>query len=71
YNGAKPITKYTGLLTTDNIVQVFWDNNNHLYALAAPSNELLVFTVTPTSYSRAPGSPYAIANPGGLAVLPT
>ena len=70
YNGAKPITKYTGLLTTENIVQVFWDNNNHLYALAAPSNELFVFTVTPTSFSRAPGSPYTIANPGGLAVLP-
>ncbi|HET6216359.1 MAG TPA: hypothetical protein VFE27_05025 [Acidobacteriaceae bacterium] len=70
YNGAKPITKYTGLLTTDNIVQVFWDSDNHLYALAAPSNQLLVFTVTPTSFSRAPGSPYTIANPAALAVLP-
>ena len=70
YNGAKPITKYTGLLTTDNIVQVFWDNDNHLYALAAASNELFVFTVTPTSFSQAPGSPYTIGNPGALAVLP-
>jgi hypothetical protein len=70
FNGAKRITKYTGLLTTDNIVLVFWDNNNHLYALAAPSNELFVYTVTPTSFSQAPGSPYTIANPGDLAVLP-
>jgi hypothetical protein len=70
YNGAKPVTKYTGLLTTDNIVQVFWDKDNHLYALAAPSYELFVFTVTPTSFSQAPGSPYKVANPGGLAVLP-
>jgi hypothetical protein len=70
YNGAKQITKYTGLLTTDNVVQVFWDSDNHLYALAAPSSELLVFTVTPTSFSQAPGSPYTIVNPAALAVLP-
>jgi hypothetical protein len=70
YNGANPITKYTGLLTTDNIAQVFWDNANHLYALSETGNELFVFTVTPTSYSQAAGSPYTIVNPGFLAVLP-
>jgi len=70
FNGANPITKYTGLLTTDNIVQVFWDNDNHLYALSASANKLFVFTVTPTSFSRAPGSPYTISSPVALAVLP-
>src|SRR5262249_45655616 len=30
FNGAGPITHYTGLLTTDEIDQVFWDNANHL-----------------------------------------
>ena len=69
YNGPKPITTYTGLLTTENIVQVSWDNDNHLYALAAPSSELFVFTVTPTSFSRAPGSPYMIADPAALAIF--
>jgi hypothetical protein len=29
-----------------------------------------VFTVTPTSFSRAPGSPYTISSPVALAVLP-
>jgi hypothetical protein len=70
FNGANPITKYTGLLTTDNIAQVFWDNNNHLYALSVSANKLFVFTVTPTSVSQAPGSPYTISNPVTLAVLP-
>jgi hypothetical protein len=70
YNGAKPLTKYTGLLTTGSIVQVFWDNANHLYAVSTTGNELFVFTVTPTSFSQAPGSPYTITNPAALAVLP-
>ncbi len=51
FNGGSPITKYTGLLTSDKIVQVFWDNDNHLYALSASANKLFVFTVTPTSVS--------------------
>jgi hypothetical protein len=70
YNGANPITRYTGLLTTANIAQVFWDNANHLYALSETGNELFVFTVTPTSFRQAAGSPYTIVNPGFLAVLP-
>jgi hypothetical protein len=70
FNGASPITKYMGLLTTDSIVQVFWDNDNHLYALSAKANKLFVFTVTPTSFSHAPGSPYTISNPAAVAVLP-
>lgn len=70
FNGASPITHYTGLLTSDEVDQVFWDNKNHLYAIGSTSNKLWVFTVTPTSHSQAPGSPYTIHDPGGLAVLP-
>ncbi len=75
FNGANPITNYTGLLTKDPITQVFWDNNNHLYALSSgtSSGKLYVFTVTPTSHWQAPGSPYSITNPywpDGLIVLP-
>lgn len=70
FNGANPITKYTGLLTADSIVQMFWDNDNHLYALSASANKLFVFKVTPTSVSQAPGSPYTITNPVAVAVLP-
>jgi hypothetical protein len=68
YNGASPITKYTGLLISGPVSMAYWDNNNHLYALGA--SKLYVFTVTPTSVSRAPGSPYTIAKPSALIVLP-
>jgi outer membrane protein assembly factor BamB len=70
FNGANPITTYTGLLTKNEIDQVFWDNNNHLYAVSRPTGKLYVFTVTPTSHSQAPGSPYTITNPQNLIVLP-
>lgn len=72
FNGASPITKYTGLIARDQVVQMFWDNDNHLYALCEPANKLFAFTVTPTSVTEAPGSPYSIAGvPQNLVVLPT
>jgi hypothetical protein len=70
FNGANPITAYTGLLTTDEIDQMFFDNHNHLYALSGTAGKLYVFTVTPTSHSQAPGSPYAIKNADNVIVQP-
>jgi hypothetical protein len=58
FNGAEPITKYTGILTSTPIDKIDWDNNNHLYALSESTNKLYVFTVTETSVTEAPGSPY-------------
>jgi WD40 repeat protein len=69
FNGGKPITHYTRVLTKDEINQVFWDNDNHLYAISGASGKLFVFTVTPTSAKQAPGSPYAITEPQNIAVL--
>jgi hypothetical protein len=70
FKGNNPITHYTGLLTTDEICQFFWDNDNHLYAISSKSGKLFVFTATPTSVSQAPGSPYAIERPLNIIVLP-
>lgn len=70
FNGANAPTSYTPLLTTDTINQMFWDNDNHLYAVSQSSGKLHVFTVNPTGYGEAPGSPYAIAQPGYIAVQP-
>jgi hypothetical protein len=72
FNGGNPITKYKLLLSGDGVDQVLWDNDNHIYALGSDSNggELWVYTVTPTSVTEAPGSPYPIANAGGLFVQP-
>jgi 6-phosphogluconolactonase (cycloisomerase 2 family) len=64
FNGANPVTPYTGLLTTASINQIFWDNNNHLYATsfspASNQGKLFVFGVTPNWHGVAPGSPYTI-----------
>lgn len=70
FNGSNPITPYTGLLTSDEIWQVYWDNANHLYAISPISGELFVFTITPGRYAQSPGSPHAIANPSAVAVRP-
>jgi hypothetical protein len=69
FNGAEPITHYTGLLTKTEVDQIFWDNNNHLYGISSEANKLWVFTVTPTGYSEAPGSPYSVDSPQGLRVM--
>lgn len=70
FNGADPVTAYTPLLTTDPISQIFWDNNNHLYAISKSANKLHVFTITGTDYSEASGSPYTISSPNNLIVQP-
>jgi hypothetical protein len=70
FNGANPITKYKMLLPGESISQIFWDNSNHMYALGsdAKGGQLWVYTVTPTSVTEAPGSPYSISNAGSMAV---
>jgi hypothetical protein len=70
FNGANPIKKFTGLLTNDAIAQLFWDNNNHLYAVSPSKGKLFVWTVTSKGAVKAPGSPYSIANAASLIVLP-
>ena len=73
FNGGNPITKYKLLLSGDGIGQILWDNDNHMYALgrdAKGDGKLWVYTVTPTNVAEAPGSPYSIANAGGMVVQP-
>jgi hypothetical protein len=70
FNGANPITKFTGLLTTDTIDKVYWDNASHLYAISRSAAKLYVFTVTATTVTQAPGSPHKITAPDSLIVLP-
>jgi hypothetical protein len=70
FNGASPITHYTGLLTTTQIDELYWDNANHLYALAEAAKKMFVFTITPTSVSQASGSPHTVSTPTNLIVQP-
>lgn len=70
FNGSNPITPDTGLLTSDSIDHAFWDNDHHLYAISQTAGKLYVFTVTPSSATQAPGSPYTISHPQNIAVQP-
>jgi hypothetical protein len=70
YNGAKPLTHYTGLPTTAQINQVTWDNNNHLFAVSKSAGKLYVFNVTTSGYSQATGSPYSIPGAQYIVVRP-
>ena len=70
FRGALPIKGYTGLLTTDPISQMFWDNRHHLYAISHSAGKLYVFTITATTYAMAPGSPYALSAPNSVIVQP-
>jgi hypothetical protein len=70
FNGANPITPYTGLLTSTRIDQIFWDNSNHVYALSRSASKVFVYTVTSTAVTQAPGSPHKVPSAGSLIVLP-
>jgi len=70
FNGANPVTRYTGLLTAGSIDDLRWDNANHLYAISRAAKKLWVFTVTPAGFSQAPGSPHTINTPIGVIVQP-
>ena len=75
FNGANPITKFSGLLTNSPISQIFWDNSGHVYALSqiynTPSkSKLFVYTVTSQGVNQAPGSPHTITNAQNVIVLP-
>jgi hypothetical protein len=72
FNGAAPITPYSGVLTSDDIIRVHWDDSNHLFALSGTTKKLYVFTVTPTEITKVPGSPFTIptGTPNALIVVP-
>lgn len=70
FNGASAPTSFTPLLTTDTISAAYWDNSNHLFAISQTANKLYEFTITPTGYSAAPGSPWTVVNPQSLIVNP-
>lgn len=75
FNGAAPATDFGGVLLPKVVIdQVAWDKNNHLFALSYQSQDLYVFTVTSTSITEAPGSPYktddGTYSSNGLIVVP-
>lgn len=69
FNGANPLTHFTGQLTTTEVDHIFWDSSNHLYAISNSAGKLAVFTITSTGATLAPGSPYTIASPQNIVVI--
>jgi hypothetical protein len=70
FNGASPMTHYTDLIITAPVNQMFWDNANHLYAISQSTGRVYAFTITPTGWKAAPGSPHALPTPYALIVQP-
>jgi hypothetical protein len=67
FNGANPATEFEVLLPGKSIGSLYWDTSNHLYAEVG-TNKLYVYTITPTSITEAPGSPYTIPSLGSMIV---
>ncbi|HEX4007045.1 MAG TPA: hypothetical protein VHX60_12795 [Acidobacteriaceae bacterium] len=70
FNGASPLTAFTGLLTGDAIDHIWWDNDSHLYAVGQTDNKLFVFTISASGATPAPGSPHAITGAAAVMALP-
>ena len=70
FNGGKPITGYSNILTNNPIDSIAWDKSYHLYATSHATNKLYVFTITPTSITPVAGSPFTLSGPSTLVVRP-
>jgi hypothetical protein len=69
FDGTGQATEFETLFPNNFIDALYWDNNNHLYVLASSvKSGLHVLTVTPTSITEAPGSPYPIPDPATMIV---
>ena len=67
FNGAKPITPFTGIIGTSGYVtQLAWDNDGHLYTLNAGEGEMHVYNVTSTKVEETAGSPTPVSVGFGL-----
>jgi hypothetical protein len=69
FNGASPITPYRTLLTNATIQLIRWDKANHLYAVSNSTKKMYVYTVTATSITQAPGSPYTIPDASNALIV--
>lgn len=68
FNGAATPTSFGGTLGAgEQFQQLEWDNNKHLFALSYGAGQIFQYTVTSTSITQAPGSPYQVpATPDGV-----
>lgn len=78
FNGSATPTSFGGTLDVgEQFQQLEWDNNKHLYALSYGAGQVFEYTVTSTSITPVPGSPFQVPAPldgvygvKGLIVVP-
>ena len=68
FNGASPVTKFTGMVATHQIDQMYFDNESHLYALSKRDGKVFVYTLTSTGVTYVGG--YSVPSPQYLIVQP-
>ena len=66
FNGAKPITEFTGIVGTSGYIVSYAWNGDTLYAVNGASGKLHVYDVSTSKVVEAKGSPYSL---GALAVF--
>ena len=67
FNGAEPVTKYTGVLhSSEYFLEFGWDKSDHLYALS--SSALHIYDATSTSIKEEAGSPISIPEASSVIV---
>lgn len=66
----KPANALPGLLTRQEVDQMFWDADGHLFAISQGAGELWVFNVDEDGWTPAPGSPYAVGGAQNITVQP-
>jgi hypothetical protein len=68
FDGADPITKYTGVLhSSETFLEFGWDKANQLFALS--NNALHIYNATATSIKEESGSPISIPEASSVSVL--
>jgi hypothetical protein len=65
FNGADAITPFTAPLSDADFDGSEWDHYHHFYAISSGTNQVFVYTVTPTTVTPVPGSPFKIAAHSG------
>jgi hypothetical protein len=61
FNGAKPITEFTGIVGTSGFIVSYAWNGDTLYAINGASGKLHVYDVSTSKVVEAKGSPYSVS----------
>ena len=70
FNPSGQATPFSQLITRSPIAMMYWDNQNHLYAISNTDSDIHVFTLTSTGATEVQGSPWPVPHPVAMIVQP-